>query len=57
MLSMGTYYKSSQWRGKRQVYRSTDPDEAKRETGKVVRFLLVGVLGLASVWLLSRFAN
>ena len=57
MLSMGTYYKSSQWRGKRQVYRSTDPDEPKHEAGKMIRFLVGVMLIFATVCLLSVFAK
>ena len=53
MADMGTYYKPSQWRGKRLVYRSTDPDEPKRETIKIVRFLIGGIIFLATIWLLS----
>ena len=54
---MGTYYKPSQWRGKRLVYRSTDPDEAKREAGKMIRFLVGVMLIFATVCLLSVFAK
>ena len=57
MLSMGTYYKSSQWRGKRQVYRSTDPDEPKHEAGKMIRFLVGIILIFATVCLFSIFAK
>jgi hypothetical protein len=35
---MGTHDKPSQWRGKRLVYRSTDPDEPKQEIVKIIKF-------------------
>ena len=35
---MVTYYKPSQWRGKRLIYRSADPDEPKHETAKLIDF-------------------
>jgi len=57
MTVMGIYYKPSQWRGKRLVYRSTDPDEPKREVVRIIRFLLGGVIFLATLWLLSRLAT
>ena len=44
---MSTYYKLSQWRGKRRVYRSTDPNEPKREIVKLIKFIVVGIIGLA----------
>ena len=57
MNSMPTYYKPSQWRGKRQVYRSTDPDEPKHEAGKTIRFLVGLMLIFAAVCLLSIFVK
>jgi hypothetical protein len=51
---MTTYYKPSRWRGKRLIYRSTDPDEPKREMVKIIIFLVVGIMFLATIWLLSR---
>ena len=54
---MATYYKPSRWRGKRLVYRSTDPDEPKREMVRIVTFLVTGIILLATVWLLSRWTN
>lgn len=48
-----TVYKTTQWRGKRLVYRSTDPDEPRRETRKLVAFLVGGSIFLAAIWLLS----
>jgi hypothetical protein len=53
IADVGTYYKPSQWRGKRLVYRSTDPDEPRRERVKIIRFLIVGFILLAGTWLLS----
>jgi hypothetical protein len=52
---MGTLYKPSQWRGKRVVYRSTDPDEPKRENLKVMKLLVLGIIWLAMVWLVLRW--
>ncbi len=57
MADMVTYYKPSQWRGKRLVFRSIDPDEPKRETIKIITVVVVGIIALATVWLLSRFLN
>jgi len=55
MADMVTYYKPSQWRGKRLVFRSTDPDEPRQETVKMIRLLVGGIIFLATLWLLSRF--
>jgi len=54
---MGTYYKPSQWRGKRLVYRSTDPDEPKREIVKLIRFLITVILGFAVIWLICNLPS
>ena len=54
---MSTFYKPSQWRGKRLVYRSTDPEEPKREILKLITFLVVAIGGLVVVFLLSRLLN
>jgi len=51
---MVTYYKPIQWRGKRLVYRSTDPDDPKQEIAKVIRFLVAVLIGFALILLLSR---
>jgi hypothetical protein len=55
---MTTYYKPSRWRGKRLIYRSTDPDEPKREmvnnTIILAVLLVVGIIFLTTIWLLSR---
>jgi hypothetical protein len=51
MAVMATYYKPSQWRGKRLVYRSIDPDEPKQEMRKVIRFLVGGVVFFVIIWL------
>lgn len=48
---MGIHYKPSQWRGKRLVYRSIDPDEPKQDAIRVAKFLvLIFIILLA--WLL-----
>ena len=57
MTAMATYYKPSQWRGKRLVYQTTDPEEPKHEIAKLVRFLVVVIMGLAVVFLASRWAK
>ncbi len=57
MAEMGTYYKPSQWRGKRLVYRSTGPNEPRREIVKLVRFLVGGIVLLATIWLLFRWTH
>jgi len=57
MTAMGTYYKPSQWRGKRLVYRSTDPNEPKREIVKTITFLVASIIGFAIIWLLSRWTK
>jgi len=54
---MGTFYKPSQWRGKRLVHRSTDPDESRHEIVKLIRFLIAGIISLAIIWLSSRWTR
>ncbi len=54
MTATVTHYKPSQWRGKRLLYRSTDPDEPKREMVKIIKFLVGGIILFATIWLLSR---
>jgi hypothetical protein len=54
---MVTYYKPSQWRGKRLVYRSIDPDEPKREKIRIIAIVVVPIMMLAAAWLLLRFLN
>ncbi|HEX6494460.1 MAG TPA: hypothetical protein VF018_03180 [Acidobacteriaceae bacterium] len=54
---MPTYYKPTQWRGKRVAYRSIDPAGPKTEASKVIRFMIGGVLFMASVWFLSKFST
>jgi len=51
---MTTYYKPSLWRGRRRVYRSTDPDEPKQEMIGGITFLIVAITFFAAVWLLFR---
>jgi hypothetical protein len=51
---MPTYYRPTERRGKRVVYRSTDPAEPKNETVKGVAAMIVIVLIVALVWFLSR---
>ena len=48
------HYEPSQWRGKRLVYRSTDPDEPNRELIKFLKFLIGGVTFLAIIWICVR---
>jgi hypothetical protein len=55
MAGMATFYKPSQWRGKRQVYRSTDPNEPKTETKKAVVAIVVGFALVLGFWLLSKW--
>jgi hypothetical protein len=56
--AIATYYKPSQWRGKRLVYQSIDPEEPKREAWKIVRFLFGGVISIfATIWIASIFAK
>ncbi len=54
---MGTEFKPSQRRGKRLVYRSTDPDEPRRETIKLVKFLAIPAVALAALWLFSLMSR
>jgi hypothetical protein len=58
MAGMPTYYKPSQWRGRRLVYQAADPDEPKRETVKIISFsvgavIVAGIIYLATLWSLS----
>lgn len=53
-LEMATYYKPSVWRGKRRIYRSTDPAEPKREMIGGITFFVVAIIFFAAVWLLFR---
>lgn len=55
MNAVGTYNKPTQRRGKRVVYRSTDPDEPRRETMKAIRFLMTVIIGFAVIFLASRW--
>jgi hypothetical protein len=57
MSGMGTYYKPSQWRGKRLVYRSTDPDEPRHEIVKIIRFLIGGIVLFGIIWFSSRWTR
>jgi hypothetical protein len=54
---MAIHHKPSQWRGKRLVYRSIDPDEPKRERVRIIIFIVGGIILFAATWLLSRWAN
>jgi hypothetical protein len=54
MTAVGTHYKPSQWRGKRLVFQSIDPDEPKRETIKGVAWTIGMVLFAAILWFFSR---
>lgn len=52
---MPTYYKPSQWRGKRLVYRSIDPAESKRETIKGIALFIGSILFVLFVtWFSSK---
>ena len=55
---MPTYYKPSQWRGKRRVFMSRDPDEPKMETMKSIVVILAVtaamILTAAIIWLSTR---
>jgi hypothetical protein len=55
---MATFYKPSQWRGKRRIYRSADPDEPKQEIKRditiVVTVLAAFILFFAATWFFSR---
>jgi len=53
-LEMDTYYRPSQWRGKCLIYRSTDPDEPKREKARTTAFLAAVIFFFATFFLLSR---
>ena len=57
MAGMSTSYKPSQWRGKRLVYRSTDPNESKHEIATIIRFLAGGIVFLAITWLSFRWTR
>jgi hypothetical protein len=52
-MFMPTYYRPTERRGKRVVYRSTDPTEQRRETVKGVAVFLGMVLIVALFWFLS----
>ena len=54
---MTTYYKPSQWRGKRQIYRSTDPEEPKRETATLLTFLVASVVGFVVILVLIALSR
>ena len=51
---MPTYFRPTERRGKRVVYRSTDPTEPKKETVKGVVVIIGIALIVALVWFLSR---
>jgi hypothetical protein len=57
MTAVATFYKPSQWRGKRLVYRSTDPSEPKQETLKFAKILVGGFIWLGTLWLVSRLVK
>jgi hypothetical protein len=53
MAGMKTYYKPTQFRGKRVIYASTDPAERKKQTVIEWVVFLIFVLGLGTiVWLI-----
>jgi len=54
---MKTYYKPTQWRGKRMIFESIDPAERKRQA--VVSWILfstvsLGILGIGVIVWLTR---
>jgi hypothetical protein len=51
---MPTYHRPTERRGKRVVYRSTDPDEPQRETIKGLAWVIGIVLVAAVAWFFSR---
>ncbi len=53
-MAVPTYYRPTERRGKRVVYRSTDPAESKRETVKGVAVFAGFGLIIALLWLSSR---
>jgi hypothetical protein len=55
MNAVGTYYKPSERRGKRVVYRSTDPDEPKWERMMMIRSVIAVVIVFAIIFLGSRY--
>ncbi len=59
LAEVATYYKPSQWRGKRLIFQSIDPDEPKRERIKIITGVVTIVVALAIVlavaWFLGRF--
>jgi hypothetical protein len=57
MNAMATYDKPSQWRAKRLIYKSTDPDEYKYEIVKWIRFLSTIIIGWAIILLLARWTK
>jgi hypothetical protein len=54
MDGMKTYYKPTQWRGKRLIYASTDPAERKKQTVIAWVAISICVLGFGVIILLTR---
>jgi hypothetical protein len=54
MCGMKTYYKPTQWRGKRVIYTSIDPAERKRQT--VIGWVVISifVIGIGAIAWLTR---
>jgi hypothetical protein len=54
MTGMKTYYRPTQWRGKRVIYASIDPAERKRQT--VIGWVVISifVLGIGVIAWLTR---
>ena len=51
ITGMKTYYKPSQFRGKRLIYVTTDPAESKKQTAIALIFVSIIVLGGVIFWL------
>jgi hypothetical protein len=51
MIRDGYRLQAESVRGKRLVYRSTDPEEPKREIVRVIRLLVVSILWLLAIFL------
>jgi hypothetical protein len=51
---MATFYKPSERRGKRLIYKSIDPDEPKRDALRLITLLVLVIMSFATAWLLSR---
>lgn len=55
IITIATYYRPSEKRHKRWVYRSIDPDEPMRLRRANIIFLIAGMIGFAVILLLSNW--